>query len=224
MMILSKHFAIAVNDYLFLLEKAYPQKTILKIVGDKYQLAGVERSILFRGIATREKCRLRKSRNIRILKPGSSLFIDGYNVIRTIGSYLSGKTVFISMDGFLRDAAEMHRSVLREKVLNQSINLMFEFLNKSQLSKATIYLDEPISKSGELASILNNKLLKSGIDGDALTVHSPDHYLKEVNEGFICTADSAVIDNCQVKVYDLAKAILILNFKPDFINFEKMKI
>ena len=224
MMILSKHFTDAVNDYRYLLEKAYPQKSILKLVGDKYQLTGTERSILFRGIATREKCRLRKSRNVRNLKPESTLFIDGYNVIRTIGSCLSGKTVFISLDGFLRDAAEMHRSVLKERVLIQSINVMFEFLVKSQISRVTIYLDEPISKSGELASVLNDKFLKTGIDGHALTVHSPDHHLKEVKEGIICTADSAVVDNCQVKVYDLAKAILILNFKPEFINFEKMKI
>ncbi len=221
MMILSKHFTDAVNDYRYLLEKAYPQKSILKIVGDKYQLNSTQRSILFRGITTKEKCLILRKKSIKNLKPGSTLFIDGYNVIRTIGSYLSGKTVFISMDGFLRDAAEMHRSVLKEKVLNQSINLMFEFLDKSQISMVKIYLDEPISKSGELASVLNDKLLKTGINGHALTVHSPDHHLKEVKEGIICTADSAIINHTQTTVFDLAKAILANNYQPDFLDLKQ---
>lgn len=220
MITISKNFLKAATDYLLLLEKAYPQKSILKLVGDKYQLVNTERSMLFRGIATNQNCQFRKDKHITHLQKGSKLFIDGYNVIRMIGSYLAGKVVFVSMDGFLRDAAEMHRSILKDKVLNHTLTLLIGFLTEIKVSELTIYLDEPISKSGELASDLNCRLLNARLNGLARTVHSPDHFLKETTEGIVCTADSAVIDNCQVKVFDLAKEVLEFNYHPNFISFE----
>lgn len=224
MVTLSENFLKATTDYLFLLEKAYPQKSILKLVGDKYQLDRIERSVLFRGITTNKNCQLRLNKGINRLKNGAKLFIDGYNVIRTIGSYLIGQVLFISMDGFLRDASEMHRIILKSKVLNQVLNLLVDYLAISKVSEITIYLDEPISKSGELASDLNKRLINKSIDGLALTVHSPDHFLKEVKAGIICTADSAIIDHCEVKVFDLAKAVLEFNFHPEFIYLKRKPI
>ncbi len=97
---LSKTFSEAASDYLFLLEKQYPKKSILKLVGDKYQLTGEERSVLFRGIHQPELCELRKNKLVTTLESSKPLFVDGYNVIRTIGSYLLGKTVFYSTDEF----------------------------------------------------------------------------------------------------------------------------
>jgi hypothetical protein len=222
MISISENFLRASADYLYLLQKAYPKKSIIKLVGDKYQLNSLERSMLFRGLTTSKDCHLRAKKHIKKLKPDTKLYIDGYNTIRTIGSYLTGKVVFIAMDGFLRDAAEMHRSILKGKVLDQVLNLLVEYLSNSEASESTIYLDEPISKSGELASNLNKRFMMDSQTGIAKTVHSPDYYLKEVNTGTICTADSAIIDHCQVKVFDLARAVLELNFNPDFLSFEEI--
>ena len=120
---LSEYFIDAVSDYLYLLEKNYPQKLILKIVGDRYQLSGTERSMLYRGIQRTEDCENRKMKICAGLTQNVDLFIDGYNVIRTIGSYLLGLTVFISMDGYLRDASEMHRATLKKSILEQTLKL-----------------------------------------------------------------------------------------------------
>lgn len=221
---LSKSFVEAANDYLYLLERNYPQKSILKLVGDKYQLISQERSMLFRGIISRESCNYRKTRMADSIQDGSSIFIDGYNIIRTIGSYLLGKPVFIAMDGFVRDASEMHRTTLKKKILDQTIDLIITNLTTNKPENVIIYLDEPVSKSGELAFELNNRLSKAGIAGIAKTVHSPDHFLKDVDSGIISTSDSAIIDHSQALVFDLAKVILVDNYQPELNNFEEMII
>ena len=214
----------AAVDYLFLLEKKYPQKSILKLVGDKYQLTGQERSMLFRGVHPLSLCRLRKEK--RIINPVNDehYFIDGYNVIRTIGSYLLGKPLFMSMDGFLRDASEMHKATLQEKILHQAISLIIGYLVRIKVENIKIYLDQPVSKSGELALLLNSTLFNSGLTGKAITAYSPDHHLKQIQKGIVCTSDSAIIDLCKVKLFDLAYAVLELNFKPDLINLQNEDI
>ena len=103
---LRQEFKYAIRDYLYLLEKNYPQKGIIKLIGDRYALSGTERTMLYRGIATRENCLARKQKLalVKELKK-ASLYIDGYNVMITIGSYLNGNTVYISNDHILRDAS-----------------------------------------------------------------------------------------------------------------------
>ena len=43
----------AARDYRFLLNRSYPQKASIKLVGDRYQLSGQERSVLYRGVSDR---------------------------------------------------------------------------------------------------------------------------------------------------------------------------
>ena len=52
--IITENFKNAIIDYSYLLEKDYPHKAILKIIGDRYLLTGLQRSILFRGITKKQ--------------------------------------------------------------------------------------------------------------------------------------------------------------------------
>ncbi len=220
---LSEQFNMALAEYLFLLERKYSQTSILKLVSDRHQLSGEERSMLLRGIHPKSYCVHRKSKSIKKLPVDCEIFIDGYNVIRTLGSYFLGKSLFISMDGFLRDASEMHRKTLPIEIRNRCLDLIINHLIIIQPKTVLIYLDSPISKSGELASIINKQIVETGLNGEAITVHSPDHHLKIVTKGIICTADSSIIDKGLVKVFDLAFAILTNNYQPDFIDFQLKK-
>jgi hypothetical protein len=42
----TEHFRKALNDYIFLLEKKYPEKTVLEMVSTRYSLNQPKRSIL----------------------------------------------------------------------------------------------------------------------------------------------------------------------------------
>ncbi|MCK4287805.1 MAG: DUF434 domain-containing protein, partial [Bacteroidales bacterium] len=127
----SKDFQTAVNDYLLLLDKKYPQKAILKLIGDRYALNGTERSMLYRGITTSKNAEKRAKKLISekniINQP---IHIDGYNVLITIGSYLNGNLVFIGNDRYLRDASEIHGKIFRTELFERAVILILVYLEK----------------------------------------------------------------------------------------------
>lgn len=220
---LGTNFLKAITDYLYLLEQHYPQKPILKLVGNKYALTKNERALLFRGAIMKGLLELREQKKVLKLPENSELVIDGFNTFRTIGSYLNGNFVFEGMDGFLRDASELHQKKLSWEVLERAADLIIGFLNQKKCAFARFYFDTPISHSGELAGILREKMQKASLRGTVETIFSPDHCLKKVETGIICTADSNIIDKSLVQVYDLAKGVLEYNFHPCLFSLAELE-
>ncbi len=148
---LSSVFADAVTDYLLLLERHYPQSSVLKMVGDRYKLSSVERSLLYRGIAARDEAMKREEKLAEpLLIKGNELHIGGYNLLITIGSYLNGNLVFVSNDSVLRDASEIHGKVFRTQLFDKAIQLLFAWLDSARPASVDFYFDEPVSHSGDL--------------------------------------------------------------------------
>ncbi len=220
---ISQAFALAITDYQYLLNRSYPQKSILKIVGDKYKLSGKERSILYRGICSSHQVKNRKQRIYNLKKTdGLIIHIDTYNVLLIIGSYLNGSLVFISNDGFLRDASELHGRKFRKKIMQKAEEAMFEYLQSIKVKELNFYIDEPISFSGKLSNHLQEKLDHLGYYGNASTVKSPDFILKKINEGIIATADSVIIDKAKPLIIDLPRRVLEYQFFPQFLDLRKI--
>lgn len=216
---ISKKFKFAKRDYLYLLERSFPQKGIIKLIGDRYKLSGTERTMLYRGITTKENTVHRKHKIAHVKDVKSSdLIIDGYNVMITIGNYLNGNTLFISNDGFLRDAAEMHGKVFRKVLMEKVMKLIIEDLRYLRIKNCIFYFDKPVSKSGELAARMSEQLIHAGIKGRAETADSPDYLLKRTKTGYIATSDSSIIDKSNVKVFDMARHVVARKFKPAFID------
>lgn len=216
---LSDDFRAAANDYLFLLNRSYPQKALIKLIGDRYRLSGTERSMLYRGICASEHAqqRIGKLAEPALINP-QPLSIDTYNALITIGSYLNGNTVFISNDHLLRDASEIHGKVFRTELLQRSLDLLFGFLMHYRPSTLRFYLDSPVSHSGRLCVQINETLAAKGLTGVAETHRSPDFLLKYQREGIIATSDSSIIDKTQLPVLDLPHHILRHHFKPEFYD------
>ena len=215
----SRHFFKAVCDYRYLLERGYPQKAMLKLVGDRYQLASFERVMLYRGLATEEEANRRMNRQTDSMSPGTVVSVDGFNVCRTVGSYLNGNPVFVGMDDYLRDVSELHRKKLKWEVLERAIGLILDFLKKKGPGFVHFYFDTPISHSGKMCEMTRQKMKALGLAGAAETVFSPDHELITTEEGLICTADSNIIDHARVKVFDLAKQLLLERFSARIFSF-----
>ncbi|MBI9037001.1 MAG: DUF434 domain-containing protein [Bacteroidales bacterium] len=218
-MTFTENFQNAINDYQYLLDKKYPQKAIIKIICDRYSLSSVERTILFRGIAPQKIAinRQKKIIDIEDVK-NNTLYVDAYNVLITISSYLFGNVVFVGNDNFLRDASEIHGKAFRDNFFQKSIGLIIDYLKILKPKKTIFYLDNPVSLSGELSSFLNEVLAKNNISGSAETVHSPDYHLINLNKGICATSDSVVIDKSGVKIFDLARNTLVFHFKPAFLS------
>lgn len=214
-------FIDAINDYYFLLNKKYPQKAIIKLIGDRYKLSGVERTMLYRGVFSLDDCTHRKAKICDILKQ-QKITIDTFNVLITIGSYLNGNVLFIGNDGILRDAAEIHGKIYRTDLLKCSFNLLFQYLNQFGILQADFYIDKPVSFSGQLRLILEEELQKHHISGCAKLYKSPDFYLKNVTEGIIASSDSVVINKAKTMVFDLAYHVLTHHFQPKFVIIDNL--
>jgi len=53
--VVTESFKHAVKDYFFLINKKYPEKETVKLIGDRYRLTGLQRTVLFRGITSKKK-------------------------------------------------------------------------------------------------------------------------------------------------------------------------
>ena len=215
----SAHFFRAVCDYRYLLERNYPQKSMLKLVGDRYQLASFERVMLYRGLAAKADVALRQKNRTERLTPHTEVFLDGFNVCRTLGSYLNGNPVFVGLDGFLRDVSELHRKKLSWDVLEKAVGLIMDYLKEHEVSFVRFYFDTPISHSGKMCEMTRQKIAAAGVSGEALTVFSPDHELIQVQKGLICTADSHIISQAQTVVFDLPGHLLKERFRAHLFSF-----
>jgi len=221
----SPEFKSAYNDYHELLTKKYPQKTILKLVGDRYKLSGSERSILFRGVSPLEVSSLRKKKTVNIVSlTNSKLCIDGLNQLWTIAAYLSGGMVFISTDGFIRDASEVHGKTIKLNLIDKSIKILIRNLVSINKCSFGIYIDEQVNNSADIISKIKTIAAKEELVLKVIITKTVDYTLKNISNGYIATSDSEIIDNSKVSVIDFARFCLESEFNPYFFNLEKLKI
>jgi hypothetical protein len=211
----SDDLILAATEYQWMLSHGYPQKTSLKMVGDKFMLSRDMRQVLYRGIAAKDQA-FRRLKMVGLPVKGDLILIDTYNVLFTVNNYLLGKPLFISNDGILRDAGEMRGRIVNKPVFSRSIDLFLQVLKEWEGITFMLYLDEPVSYSGRLAIELSKDMVQMDIEGEALTVKSPDHMLKHENSDGICTSDSAVIDHYFGRIIDLPRYLLEKYFKPEF--------
>ena len=215
----SDGFFRALCDYRYLLERGYPLKSMLKLVGDRYQLASFERVMLYRGLAKNEDVTLRRKKVLHGFPPHAEVFADGFNVCRTVGSYLNGNPVFVGLDGFLRDVSELHRKKLKWEILEKSVELTLGYLKEKEAASVLFYFDTPVSHSGKMCEMVRQKMKATGLAGEAITVFSPDHKLAEQTQGIVCTADSNIIDRAQTGVFDLPQHLLKERFRAQLFSF-----
>jgi hypothetical protein len=213
-------FKKAMVDYFYLIDKKYPEKGSLKLVGDRYKLTGDERTVLYRGIASKLKSHDRNTR-ITCNIENKHLVLDGYNILFTILNYLMGRFVFISSDGLCRDAGSLFGRIRKQTLFFDALQLLAAFLEMNRPASVCIYYDSPVSFSGEHRIFTERLLTEKNINASVRVKHSADHEIKKETKGIVCTSDSAIIDHANLPVADLPLAILKLNYKAEFFNIRK---
>ena len=207
--LITNAFKDALTDYYYLLNKNYPEKETLKLVGDRFRLTGLQRTVLFRGITSKKNASIRKSKRIPIedLK-GKELYIDGYNVLFTVMNYLLGKMVFIGNDGILRDSGGAYGKIEKEEIFYKAANTLLDFVQQQKIENITIYLDQPVSNSQSHVMQIKKKMQEEKITGEVRLLQAVDNRLKQIKDGVIATSDSEIIDQTPGKIIDLARIIL----------------
>ncbi len=211
-----KDFLNALSDFRFLKDKKYPDRAALKLVGDRYRLSAAARNCLFRGVVSKKA---RSRRITRLVKPeqlcSRPLGIDWFNVLITLESYLKGYPVFVADDGVLRDSAGVHGSYRPSSVTPLATIEILKTIVSLLPGSISIYVDSPISFSGETALSLRKELNRlTTIPFTVAVITSADFPLKSFR-GVVATSDSIIMDMNE-SIFDLSRHTLreSFNFQP----------
>jgi hypothetical protein len=217
-------FREAIEDYRYLKNRRYPDKAALKLVSDHHRLSSVLRNCLFRAVFPSADCQSRRSKLAAAREvAGQLLGVDWYNVLITVESYLKGFPVFLSDDGLMRDASGIHGSYKPGKVTEKGIGEILSALAVLKPSGIEIFLDSPISHSGDMAEKLRGRLAGYVAAPCRVSVFpSADYPLKSFN-GIVATSDSSIIDRQQVRqVFDLARFVVESSFQARIVTVEML--
>ncbi len=197
----------AAQDFRYFLNREYPRKAALELVGNRYGLTSDERHLLHRGVFSDSDSGSRTKKKVSIPRiKNKELAIDGHNVLITIEAGISGRPIVLADDGFFRDISGVSGSFKMTETTEKAIQLVIVALEKMKPKHTLFLLDAPISKSGELAEAIRNLLINEKIPGDAQAVKVPENILMRFS-GVVATSDTAIIDRCN-KVLDLAEHVL----------------
>ncbi len=210
-------FRNACRDYSYLIDRNFPERGTLKLVGDRYRLTGDQRTILYRGIASAEKSVLRKARLVEDIK-NKTLAIDGYNVLFSILNYRLGRLTFISTDGMLRDAGSLHGRLKDEDLFIDCIKILARHLSIMHPLKVDVFIDSPVSHSEKHAHVISDIFQQFGMAVNCTVIRSADYGMKHLPFDVLATSDSVIIENTEARVVDLPRIILENQYKAEMVN------
>jgi hypothetical protein len=203
----TKNLQKASEDFRYLLNRAYPRKASLELVGNRYQLTSDQRHLLHRGIFSDVDSQSRKQKKISPSQiRGYDLVIDGYNVLITIEAGLSGRSLIFGDDGFIRDISGLSGNFQKTGTTVEALEHLLNVLRRAKPRQTLFLFDSPISRSGELALEVRGRMQKENLLGDAMAVRVPEKILIGF-PGRVATSDTAIIDRSH-KVVDLAGYVL----------------
>ena len=187
----------AVADLSWLMDRGYPDKASLKLVGDRYALRDRQRKALRRCAAGDEESARRRARRLAMTElAGERLVVDGYNVLLTIEAALSGGVLLVGRDGVMRDLAAMSGHYRRVKVTRLAVDLIAGAIDEAGCAGVRWLLDRPVSNSGRLRALIEERVAGERAPWAVELTDRTDRALAESPE-VVASADSAVLDRCE---------------------------
>jgi len=197
----------AAGDLCWLLDRGYASRSAVELVGNRFSLASRQRMALARCACSHEEAQRRRQLRVDPDRlAGQELWIDGYNVLTVLESALAGGIVLLSRDSCCRDIAGIHRRYRKVNETVTALRLAGEFAAARGVSRCRWWLDQPISNSGRLKTLIGEIAQEAGWPVDVELTFSPDHVLSHT-EQIIATSDGIVIDHCRQWV-NLARLII----------------
>jgi len=184
----------AVEDLSHLFSREYNAKSALKLVGDRHQLDVRQRRAVLGAACSDESLRRRKD---HLVPPkelrGRPLAVDGYNLLITIESALSGAVLLRGRDGCIRDLASLHGSYRKVEETLPAILLIGRRLEDLRVGPVTWWFDAPVSNSGRLKGLVCEQAEQHGWDWQVELSKRTDHALA-ASGNVVATSDSWILD------------------------------
>ena len=197
----------ATDDLSLLLSKGYAPVSALKLVGDRYALAARQRLAVARCACSAQAAARRREHEVGADQlSDAALWIDGYNVLTSIEAALSGGVILHARDGCYRDMASMHGSYRKVEETYPALQVIGELCAQWHVATCHWILDEPVSNSGRLKTLLVEFAQARGWNWHAETARNADAVLIQTQD-VVASADSQIIDKTG-RWFNLAKAII----------------
>ena len=197
----------AVEEYAWLRTRGYAEPSALGLVGNRHDLTERQRLAVRRSACSDQALRRRLDTQTAIsaccTRP---LAIDGYNVLITVESALSGGLILIGRDGACRDLASIHGTYRRVDETLPAVGLIADHLHGVGVTHIVWYLDRPVSNSGRLKELMSEALAGSPSRWEIELAENPDRVLAACPDP-VATSDSWILDRCSVWV-NLAAEII----------------
>lgn len=187
----------AVEELSWLWTRGYALPSSLKIVGDRHHLTERQRLAVRRCACSEQQLAARSLKRLpRDAVRGRIVMIDGFNLLTTIESALSGGVLLLGLDGSLRDMASMHGSYRKVLETIPAVERIGRELESLGATGGAWLLDQPVSNSGRLKTILEKAARDFGWDWKVELHSDPDRLLREETE-IVATADAGILDECE---------------------------
>ena len=197
----------ATADLCWLLSRDYATPSALKLVGDRYQLAGRQRAAIERCACSDADRAGRERRRVDAAAlAGRALRLDGYNVLTTVEVALGGGVLLAACDGTCRDIASMHGTFRRVAETLPALELLGAMAAPLGATVWNWYFDRPVSNSGRLKRLMGELAAARGWPWEIELVRNPDEVLA-ASPDVIATADHVVLDRCR-QWFNLAREVV----------------
>jgi hypothetical protein len=188
----------AVRDLSYLLTQGYPENASMQLVGNRYRLNARQQKAVMRVACSNQALWQRERTRLEWTDlHNEAVVIDGYNLLITLESALSGGVILLCRDGAYRDIAGIHSTYKRVEETMPAIQLIGQALTELGIFKAHWYFDTPVSNSGRLKMLLLEEATKNGWNWEAELVFNPDKTVLE-SDKIIISADSWILDRAKL--------------------------
>ena len=179
----------------YLINEGYALKQAVTFVGNHFLLSERQRLALMRSLATEEQLAGRRGRQVRPdAAAGAEVWVDGFNTVITLEVMLSGSVLLSCMDGTVRDLAALRGTYRLIPETRDAAGMLFSALEAMRIRSAVILLDEPVSNSGRLKTLLTEIGEAYPFGLDIRILRDVDRTLFEKEN--VITTDSVILDRC----------------------------
>lgn len=179
----------------YLLNEGYDKKQAATFVGNHFLLSERQRLAIVRSVAAKEQLKDRAAKRVSLKElSGKTVWIDGFNTIITLEVLLNRSTLLQCMDGTIRDLAALRGTYRLIPETEEAIRRMLQALQDAEIKEAKILLDQPVSNSGRLKTLIAEV-------GEEFTMKLDIRITKEVDrelygKEYVITSDSIILDRC----------------------------
>jgi hypothetical protein len=197
----------AAEDFFWLQNRRYPRTSCLEWVGNRYQMHGLERQFLQRGVFSQWQLLSRRAKRcLGADWQSENLVVDGHNVQITVESGILGRPLLLANDGVVRDLAGQSARFKCSEVSELALQAILRCLSEFRPREVLFLFDAPMHHSGLLASRYRRQIKMFGLRGDARTAPVPEREFPYA-ESVVASSDQAVLDAAK-RWLDLARRVL----------------